>query len=61
MTASRQEQLLAGQDAEMSSDEAEAAAELEFPGSESEDASSEQLPNQLSRHVHTACMHCSQH
>lgn len=33
--------MLAGQDAEMSSDEAEAAEELEFRGSESEDASSE--------------------
>lgn len=31
----------------MSSDEAEAAAELEFPGSESEDVSSKQLPTAL--------------
>lgn len=44
MTAGRHDQLLAGPDAEMSSDEAEAAAELDFPGSESEDASSEHLP-----------------
>ena len=39
--ANRENVLLAGQDAEMSSDEAEAAAELEFRGSESDDAVSE--------------------
>ena len=65
LMAGKHEQLRADQDSDMSSDEAEAAAELDFPGSESENASSEHFPNQLFEPVvlacqHTTCMHASQ-